>query len=335
MGTKIGINGFGRIGRCVARILLAENPDVEIVGINDLTDASMLAHLLKWDSVHGQFGQDVSVDGETLVVGGKRIPVTAERDPAKLAWGDKGADIVLECTGIFRKRKQAALHLDAGAKKVIISAPGDSEVDGFYVFGVNSHLYTADQQIISNASCTTNCLAPISKVLNDSFGIEKASMLTIHSYTNDQRILDLPHADPRRARAAAVSMIPTTTGAASAIGRVLPELNGKIEGSSIRVPTPNGSLTVLTALVSKDTTADAVNDAMRAAAAGPMKGILQVEDRPLVLIDFVGNPHSSIVDSACTNVVGGNLVEVQSWYDNEWGFSSRMVDLLKHVSAVG
>jgi len=335
MGIRVGINGFGRIGRCVARVILADQPDVEIVGINDLTSASTLAHLLEFDSVHGNLGRTVKADGDALVVGDTRIPVTAEKDPAKLPWKAQKVDVVLECTGIFRKRAQAALHLDAGAKKVIISAPPADQVDGVYVVGINTDRYTPDQAVVSNASCTTNCLAPIAKVVSDSFGIVKANMLTVHAYTNDQMILDLPHKDLRRARAAAMSMIPTSTGAASAIGQVLPELDGKIEGSAIRVPTPNVSMTILTALVSKSTTADEVNAAMRTAAAGPLKGILAVEDRPLVSIDFNGNPASSTVDSKLTNVTQGDLVTVQSWYDNEWGFSNRMVDLLRLVSTAG
>ena len=335
MGIRVAINGFGRIGRCVARIILAEQPDIEIVGINDLTNAGTLAHLLQFDSVHGTMDRDVRADGDALVAGKTRIPVTAEKDPAKLPWKERKVDVVLECTGIFRKRAQAALHIDAGAKKVIISAPPADKIDGVYVVGINTHRYSADQVVVSNASCTTNCLAPIAKVVNDSFGIVKANMLTVHAYTNDQMILDLPHKDLRRARAAAMSMIPTSTGAASAIGEVLPELAGKIEGSAIRVPTPNVSMTVLTAQVTKKTTVEAVNDAMRAAAAGPLKGILAVEDRPLVSIDFNGNPHSSTVDSELTTVVQGDLVTVQSWYDNEWGFSNRMVDLLRLVSTKG
>ena len=334
MATKIGINGFGRIGRCVARIA-AESDDIEIVGINDLTSAEMLAHLLEWDSVHGQFDHPVKADDGAIWIGDNRIPVTAERDPANLKWGDLGAEIVLECTGLFRTKAKAQPHLDAGAKRVIISAPG-KEIDGTFVVGINSDQYDPSvHEVISCASCTTNCLAPLAKVLNDSYGILKGHMVTVHSYTNDQRILDLPHSDMRRARAAAVSMIPTSTGAATAIGLVLPELEGKLAGTAIRVPTPNVSMTCLTAQVGKETDRDAVNAAMKAAAEGPLKGILYFEERPLVSIDFMGNPNSSIVDAAQTQVVGGDLVEVQSWYDNEWGFSNRMLDLVRVASSAG
>jgi glyceraldehyde 3-phosphate dehydrogenase len=332
MATKIGINGFGRIGRCVAR-LAATTDDIEIVGINDLTSAEMLAHLLEWDSVHGHFDHPVKVDDGAIWIGDSRIPVTAERDPANLKWGDLGAEIVLECTGLFRTKAKAQPHLDAGAKRVIISAPG-KEIDGTFVVGINSDQFDPSvHEVISCASCTTNCLAPLTKVLHDSYGILKGHMVTVHSYTNDQRILDLPHSDMRRARAAAVSMIPTSTGAATAIGLVMPELKGKLDGTAIRVPTPNVSITCLTAQVSKATDRDAVNAAMKAAADGPLKGILHVEERPLVSTDFMGNPHSSCLDAAQTQVVGGDLVEVQSWYDNEWGFSNRMLDLVRIVSS--
>jgi len=334
MTTKIGINGFGRIGRCVARIAAASN-DIEIVGINDLTSAEMLAHLLEWDSVHGHFDHPVKADDGAIWIGDSRIPVSAERDPANLKWGELGAEVVLECTGLFRTKEKAQPHIDAGAKRVIISAPG-KQIDGTFVVGINSDQFDPSvHEIISCASCTTNCLAPIAKVLNDSFGIVKGHMVTVHSYTNDQRILDLPHSDMRRARAAALSMIPTSTGAATAIGLVLPDLKGKLDGTAIRVPTPNVSMTCLTAHVGKETDRDAVNAAMKAAAEGPLEGILYVEERPLVSTDFMGNPHSSILDAAQTQVVGGDLVEVQSWYDNEWGFSHRMVDLVRIVSSAG
>ena len=337
MAIKIGINGFGRIGRCLARVLISDpNRDVDIVGINDLTDASMLAHLLQWDSVHGQFEKPVAVDGDSLVVGDERIAVTAERDPGKLPWKELGADIILECTGLFRTKDTASKHLQSGAKRVIISAPGGEDIDGTFCVGINTDKFDPQShQIISNASCTTNCLAPIAKVLNDSFGIVKGHMVTVHSYTNDQRILDLPHKDKRRARAAALSMIPTSTGAAKAIGLVLPELKGKLDGVAIRVPTPNVSIVCLTAQVNKRTDKDGVNQAMNDAAAGPLKGVLAVEERPLVSNDFIGNPHSSIVDAAQTQVVDGDLVEVQSWYDNEWGFSCRMVDMVRIVARAG
>jgi glyceraldehyde 3-phosphate dehydrogenase len=334
MATKIGINGFGRIGRCVARIA-ATTDDIEIVGINDLTSAEMLAHLLEWDSVHGHFDHPVKADDGAIWIGDHRIPVSAERDPANLKWGELGAEVVLECTGLFRTKETAQPHLDVGAKRVIISAPG-KQIDGTFVVGINSDKFDPSvHEIVSCASCTTNCLAPIAKVLNDSFGIVKGHMVTVHSYTNDQRILDLPHSDMRRARAAAVSMIPTSTGAATAIGLVLPELEGKLAGTAIRVPTPNVSMTCLTAQVGKETDRDAVNAAMKAAAEGPLKGILYFEERPLVSNDFMGNPNSSIVDAAQTQVVGGDLVEVQSWYDNEWGFSNRMLDLVRVASSAG
>lgn len=335
MGTKVGINGFGRIGRCVARII-AERGDseLELVGINDLTSAEMLAHLLQWDSVHGQFSHPVKAEEGAIWIGDQRIPVSAERDPAKLDWKSLGAEVVLECTGLFRTQETASAHLNAGAERVIISAPARGDVDGTFCVGINSDQFdAANDRVVSCASCTTNCLAPLAKVLNDSFGIVKGHMVTVHSYTNDQRILDLPHSDMRRARAAAVSMIPTSTGAAKAIGLVLPELKGKLDGTAIRVPTPNVSLTCLTAQVAQQTDRDAVNAALKAAAEGPLRGILQFEERPLVSHDFNGNSHSSIVDAAQTQVVGGDLVEVQSWYDNEWGFSHRMIDLTRLISA--
>ena len=333
MATKIGINGFGRIGRCVARIA-AERDDVEIVGINDLTSAQMLAHLLEWDSVHRHFSHPVKAEDGAIWIGDQRVPVSAEKDPSKLNWKELGAEVVLECTGLFRTKETASAHIKAGAERVIISAPGKGDIDGTFVVGINSDQFDPSKhQIISCASCTTNCLAPLAKVLNDTFGIVKGHMVTVHAYTNDQRILDLPHSDMRRARAAALSMIPTSTGAATAIGLVLPELKGKLDGTAIRVPTPNVSLTCLTAQVGKSTTREEVNAALKAAAEGPLKGIFQFEERPLVSIDFMGNPHSSICDAAQTQVVGGDLVEVQSWYDNEWGFSNRMLDLVRIVSS--
>ena len=333
MATKIGINGFGRIGRCVARIA-AERGDVEIVGINDLTSAEMLAHLLEWDSVHRHFGHPVKAESDAIWIGDQRIPVSAERDPSKLKWKELGAEVVLECTGLFRTRETAAAHLTAGAKRVIISAPGKGDIDGTFVVGINSDKFDpAKDEVISCASCTTNCLAPLVKVLTDTYGIIKGHMVTVHAYTNDQGLLDQPHSDMRRARAAALSMIPTSTGAATAIGLVLPELKGKLDGTAIRVSTPNVSLTCLTAQVGKNTDRDAVNAALKAAAEGPLKGIFQFEETPLVSMDVLGNPHSSICDAAQTQVVGGDLVEVQSWYDNEWGFSNRMLDLVRIVSS--
>jgi glyceraldehyde 3-phosphate dehydrogenase len=335
MATKIAINGFGRIGRCIARILLNEGAsDIELVGINDLTSAEALGHLLAFDSVHRRFSKTVEAKEGALVIGGKRIPVLAEKDPAKLPWKSLGASVVIESTGLFTSRDGAQKHIDAGAQRVIISAPGGSDIDGTFCVGINTDGYDpAKHLIVSNASCTTNCLAPLAKVLHASFGILKGHMVTVHSYTNDQRVLDLPHKDLRRARAAGLSMIPTGTGAAKAIGLVMPELKGKLDGTSIRVPTPNVSLVCLTAHVGKKTTRDEVNKVLKDAATGSLKGILAVEDRPLVSSDFIGDPHSSIVDSAQTQVVGEDLVEVQSWYDNEWGFSSRMLDLVRVMAA--
>jgi len=337
MGTKIAINGFGRIGRCVARVLFdGSQSDIELVAINDLTDAPTLAHLLQFDSVHRTFKEPVRVEGNGIVVGDKHIPIYAERDPSKLPWKELGVEIVLECTGIFRSKAKATAHLNAGAKRVIISAPGENDVDGTFCVGINSNEFDAAKHtVFSNASCTTNCLAPIAKVLHDSFEIVKGHMVTVHSYTNDQQLLDLPHKDLRRARAAALSMIPSTTGAAKAIGLVLPALKGKLDGTSIRVPTPDVSLTCLTAQVKKSTTKEEVNAALKAASEGPLKGILGFEPRELVSSDFIGDPRSSIVDAAQTAVVGGDLVEVQAWYDNEWGFSTRMVDLTRLVAKKG
>jgi glyceraldehyde 3-phosphate dehydrogenase len=326
MATRIGINGFGRIGRCILRAGW-KNPDLEFVGINDLTDAATLAHLLKYDSVHGRFDAKVEAVEDAIVVGGKKIRVLSVRDPAELPWKKLGVDVVFECTGLFRDKEKAEAHRKAGAKKVIISAPAKGE-DLTVVMGVNDDKYDPKKHhILSNASCTTNCLAPVAKVLNDTFGIEKGLMTTIHSYTNDQRILDLPHKDLRRARAAAVSMIPTTTGAAKAVGLVLPELQGKLDGMSIRVPTPNVSVVDLVAVLKKGTTVEKVNQALKKAASGKMKGILFFCEEPLVSIDFNGNNHSSIVDASLTTVMDGNMVKVISWYDNETGFSHRMLDL--------
>lgn len=329
MSRKVAINGFGRIGRMVFRILESD-PAVSVVAINDLTNPEMLAHLLRYDSVHKRFDADVQVDGGTLVVNGRRVRTTAERDPAKLDWAAVGAEVVLECTGVFRTKEKASAHLTAGAKSVIISAPGTG-VDRTIVVGVNdSDLDPASDVVVSNGSCTTNCLAPIVKVLDDTFGVSHGVMTTIHSYTNDQRILDLPHKDMRRARAAALSMIPTSTGAAKAIGLVLPHLAGKLDGISVRVPTPNVSLVDLVATLKTDTTAEAVNAALQAAASkGPLAGILAFETQPLVSCDYIGSPFSSVVDADNTKVMGGNTVKVLSWYDNEWGFSCRMVDLTR------
>ena len=337
MATKIAINGFGRIGRCIARQLFESNAHgLQLVAINDLTDAPTLAHLLQFDSVHRTYKHAVTAEGTSLRIGDNLIPVYAEKDPAKLPWKALGVDIVLECTGIYRDRAGGTKHLEAGAKRVIISAPGEKDIDGTFCMGINVADYDAKKHvIISNASCTTNCLAPVAKVLHENFGILKGHMVTVHSYTNDQRILDLPHKDLRRARAAALSMIPSTTGAAKAIGLVLPELKGKLDGTSIRVPTPDVSLTCLTAVVSKQTTRDEVNAALKAASEGALKGILGFEIRPLVSTDYTGDTRSSIVDAEQTQVVGGDLVEVQSWYDNEWGFSNRMIDLSSFVASKG
>ncbi len=335
MATRVAINGFGRIGRLVARAIL-ERPDsgLELVAINDLADAESNALLFKRDSVHGTFQGEVRAEGNYLIVGDRKILVTAERDPAKLPHGENGVELALECTGFFTDRDKAGAHLTAGAKKVLISAPAKG-VDLTVVYGVNHDKLEAGHTIVSNASCTTNCLAPVAKVLNDAIGIERGLMTTVHAYTNDQKILDQIHSDKRRARAAAMSMIPTTTGAARAVGEVLPELKGKLDGSAIRVPTPNVSLVDLTFTPKRDTTVDEVNGALRAAAEGPMKGILQFVTDPLVSIDFNHDPHSSSVDSLETAVLEGKLVRVVSWYDNEWGFSNRMVDTAAAMARLG
>jgi glyceraldehyde 3-phosphate dehydrogenase len=332
MATRVGINGFGRIGRIVLRYVIQSGAELEIVAVNDITDANTLAHLLKYDSVHGRFGGTVETKGGGFVVNGKTIKVFAERDPANLPWKDLGVDIVLESTGIFRSRDTAGKHLDAGAKKVIISAPGKDE-DITIVMGVNHRDYDpAAHHVISNASCTTNCLVPVVKVIRDSFGFERGFMTTIHSYTNDQRILDLPHKDLRRARAAAMSIIPTSTGAAKATGLVIPEVKGKIDGVALRVPTANVSLVDLTCVVERSTSIEAVNDAFRKAAGGELEGILAVSDEPLVSIDYNGDLHSSTVDAMSTNVIDGKLVHVSSWYDNEAGYSARCVDLMLQIA---
>jgi glyceraldehyde 3-phosphate dehydrogenase len=328
MALRVAVNGFGRIGRSVLRAAM-QDTGIEFVAINDLTDAKTLAHLLKYDSVHGAFPGEVSVDGDQIIVNGKAIKVLAIRNPAELPWKDLKVDIVLESTGLFTSKEKASLHLAAGAKKVIISAPA-TDPDITIVLGVNDRDYDkAKHHIISNASCTTNCLAPVAMVLQQKFGIETGLVTTVHSYTNDQNILDLPHKDLRRARAAALSMIPTTTGAAKAVSLVLPELKGKLDGMAIRVPTANVSVVDLVVTLSKPTSAEEVNAALKAASEGPLKGILGYCTEPLVSIDFNGNPLSSIVDSQCTKVIGGNMAKVISWYDNETGFSTRVVDLIK------
>ncbi len=332
MAIKIGINGFGRIGRLVFRSILERgDTDFDIVAVNDLTDAETLAHLFKYDSVHGIYPGDVTAEGDELVINGDRFKVFSERDPSNLPWGDLDTDVVIESTGVFRTREKAAMHLTAGAKKVVISAPASGEVDATVVLGVNDDVLTGDEEIVSNASCTTNCLAPMAKVLNDAFGIEKGFMTTIHAYTSDQRIQDAPHKDLRRARAAALSMIPTTTGAAKAVGLVLPELAGKLDGFAVRVPTPDGSLTDFTAILKEDVTVEQVNDAFKAAAEGPLKGILEYSTAPLVSVDIVHNAHSCILDAPST-MADGRLVKVVGWYDNEWGYSSRTVDLAKKIA---
>jgi glyceraldehyde 3-phosphate dehydrogenase len=334
MTVKVGINGFGRIGRNVFRAALT-NSNVEIVAINDLTDAKMLAHLLKYDTVHGTLAEEVTVDGEYLVVGGKKVKVLAERDPAQLGWGELGVEVVVESTGRFTKRDDAAKHLEAGAKKVIISAPASNE-DITIVMGVNQDKYdAASHHVISNASCTTNCLAPFAKVLNEKFGIKRGMMTTVHSYTNDQQILDLPHKDYRRARAAAQNMIPTTTGAAKAVALVLPELKGKLNGMAMRVPTANVSIVDLVAELDKDVTVEEVNAALKAAAEGELKGILDYSELPLVSSDFNGRTVSSTVDALSTMVLEGNMVKVLSWYDNEVGYSNRVVDLVDFIAKKG
>jgi glyceraldehyde 3-phosphate dehydrogenase len=331
MAVNVGINGFGRIGRNFFRAAY-KDPSLRIVAVNDITDAKTLAHLLKYDSVHGRFEASVEVKENAIVVNGKEVQVLACKDPAELPWGKLGVEIVIESTGIFTDRDGAGKHLAAGAKRVIISAPAKGE-DGTFVMGVNEKTFDpAKHFILSNASCTTNCLAPVAKVLLDTFGIERGLMTTIHSYTNDQKILDLPHKDLRRARAAGMSMIPTTTGAAKAVSLVIPELKGKLDGMAIRVPTPNVSVVDLTAELSSSATAEEINAAMKKASEGPMKGILQYVDEPLVSIDFNHDPASSCFDALSTKVIGGKMVKVLSWYDNEWGYSCRLVDLAKYVS---
>ena len=329
MAIKVGINGFGRIGRLVFRRCL-ELGGFDFVQINDLTDSKTLAHLLKYDSVHGKFNGEIEVDGDNLIVNGDKIKITAERDPANLKWGALGTDVVIESTGVFRTQEDCMSHIKAGAKKVILTVPPKGEVDAMVVIGVNDDVLTGKEHVLSNASCTTNCLAPMVKILNDAFGVEKGFMTTVHSYTNDQRLLDLPHSDLRRSRAAAVSIIPTTTGAAKAVGNVIPELSGKLDGFALRVPTPNGSITDLVAILKKKVTVKEVNDAFKKAANGPMKGIIEYTEDPIVSVDIIGNPHSNIFDALST-MANGNLVKVVGWYDNEYGYSSRVVDLIKKI----
>lgn len=330
--TRIGINGFGRIGRNYLRAALAQNSDLEIVAVNDLSDPASLAHLLKYDSVNGRLDAAVSVDGDNIVVNGKNIKVLAERDPSKLGWGDLGVDIVIESTGIFTKASDAAKHMEAGAKKVIISAPATDE-DATFVIGVNEHLYDpAKHHIISNASCTTNCLAPLAKVFLDNFGIKSGLMTTVHAYTADQNLQDGPHSDLRRARAAAVNIVPSSTGAAKAIGLVLPELKGKLDGFALRVPVPTGSITDLTLVSEKTTTVEEIKAAYKKAAEGELKGILMYTEDPIVSSDIVSDPHSSIFDAGLVRVID-NTVKLSSWYDNEWGYSNRLVELTAMVAS--
>lgn len=327
MSVKVAINGFGRIGRCAMRAIIVNKLPVDVVAINDLTDPATLAHLLKYDSIHRELDAEISHEKDAIIVNGKRIIITSERDPQNLPWGKLGIDVVLESTGIFTKRDQAAKHLAAGAKKVIISAPS-SDADLMVVLGVNFDMYDKDKHhVISNASCTTNCLAPIVKIIHNEFGIEYGQMTTIHSYTNDQKILDLPHSDIRRARAAALSMIPTSTGAAKAVGTVIPELKGKLDGLAIRVPTSNVSIVDFTCELIKKATKEEINAAIKKAAEGPLKGIVQYTDLELVSIDYNDNPHSAIFDSKLTLVVGGSL-KIFAWYDNEWGYSNRVTELM-------
>ena len=332
MTTRVGINGFGRIGRNFFRAAIEQGADLEVVAVNDLTDNKTLAHLLKYDSIMGRFNGEVSYDDEGIIVDGKRIKVLAQRDPADLPWGELGVEVVVESTGFFTDGEKAAAHIAAGAKKVVISAPAKN-VDGTFVMGVNDGDYDpATMNIISNASCTTNCLAPLAKVLHENFGIERGIMTTIHSYTGDQRVLDAPHKDLRRARAAALNMIPTKTGAAQAVALVLPELKGKFDGLAVRVPTPTGSLTDLTFVASKEVSVEAIQAAVKAAAEGELKGVLEYTEDPIVSTDIVGNPHTSIFDATETKVIG-NLVKVLSWYDNEWGYSNALVRLTSLVGS--
>ena len=330
---NLAINGFGRIGRQALRIILTKHPDIQVVLINDLTDPETLAHLLEFDSSYGHFDDgNVSVKGDMLITKGQSIKITAQKDPSLLPHKDLKVDVVLECTGFFTERNKAAVHLTAGAKKVIISAPAKDQVDGTFCMGVNNETYDPKtMHIISNASCTTNCLAPMVRVLQDAFGIEHGFMTTVHSYTNDQNLLDLPHKDLRRARAAAINIVPTSTGAAKAIGLVVPELLGKMNGISIRVPTPTGSINDISVTLSKKVTKEEVNAAFEKAAKGKMKGILRVETRPIVSKDIVGDSHSCIIDAALTDVIGDSMVSAFGWYDNEWGYANRLVELAQYV----
>jgi glyceraldehyde 3-phosphate dehydrogenase len=331
MSIRVAINGFGRIGRLVFKAAQNDS-EIEFVAINDLTDAKTLAHLLKYDSVHGRYPIAVDVQGDLLVAGKRKVKVLAEKDPAKLPWSDLKVDVVVESTGVFRKRSQLENHLNQGAKKVLLTVPAKDDIDNTVVLGVNDNTLKPSDKLVSNASCTTNCLAPIVKILHEKFGIVRGFMTTIHGYTNDQRVLDLPHSDLRRARAAAVSMIPTTTGAARAVGKVIPDLKGKMDGVSIRVPVVDGSLVDLVAELKKNVTVEEVNAAVKKAAEGPLKNIVEYCEDPIVSVDVIGNPHSSIFDSLSTVVMDGNFVKVFSWYDNEWGYSCRTLDLVKKLA---
>jgi glyceraldehyde 3-phosphate dehydrogenase (phosphorylating) len=335
MAIRLGINGFGRIGRLVFRAIVEKKSDAfDVVAVNDLTDANTLAHLLKYDSVHGVFPGEIRVEGNELIVNGDRLRVLSERNPADLPWGELGVDTVVESTGFFRTREKAALHIDGGAKRVVISAPASGDVDATIVLGVNDNVLTGSETVLSNASCTTNCLAPMVKVLDDAYGVKRGFMTTVHAYTSDQRVLDAPHSDLRRARAAAASIIPTTTGAAKAVGLVLPHLAGKLDGFALRVPIPDGSITDLTVEVGQDTSVEAVNALFREAAAGSLNGVLEYTSDPIVSADIVHNPHSNIFDSLSTMVMG-NMVKVVGWYDNEWGYSNRVVDLVERCHNSG
>ncbi len=331
MAIKVGINGFGRIGRMVFRIM-AERGGFDVVAINDLTDAKTLGHLLKYDSTHGKFRGTVEAKEKSLVVNGKEIEILSIKNPADLPWAKENAEIVIESTGVFRKREQIALHLEAGAKKVILTVPAKDKIDNMIVLGVNDADLKETDQIVSNASCTTNCLAPMVKVLNDSFGLKRGLMTTVHAYTNDQSILDLPHSDLRRARAAAESIIPTTTGAAAAVGKIIPELAGKLNGMAMRVPVKDGSVVDFVAELGKEVTVEEVNEAMKKAASGDLKGIMEYTEDPIVSIDIVGNPSSCIFDALSTMVMEGNMVKIIGWYDNEWGYSNRVVDLIGRLA---
>ncbi len=330
MSIKIGINGFGRIGRLVYKAGCTQE-NLEFVAVNDITDAKTLAHLLKYDSVHGKFPGSVDVAGDSFVVDGKTIKVCAERDPAKLPWAELGVDVVIESTGIFRSPDKISKHFEAGAKKVILTVPAKGEIDATIVLGVNDADLRPEHKIVSNASCTTNCLAPVAKILHDNWGIKRGLMTTIHAYTNDQKILDLPHSDLRRARAAAMSLIPTTTGAAKAVGKVIPALNGKLDGMAMRAPVCDGSIVDLVAELDQNTTAEEINVKMKEAAEGPMQGILEYCEDPIVSVDIIDNPASSIFDALSTSVMDGNFIKVLSWYDNEWGYSNRVVDLISRL----